>query len=78
MMKHLSRTIFSCLISLCVASTALSQVPAPPPGPADSAASSGPPAAAEKTAPNPVPAFVLCFLSTILVLFIICKPSRKE
>jgi hypothetical protein len=74
MIKHLSRIVASLLLVLCLVSVA----PAQPQTSADPGVSLTTPASApEKTGPNSTPSMALVFVSTVLVLFIICKPTRK-
>jgi hypothetical protein len=72
MIKHLVRGVAILLLAIACALPAAAQTPPDP------AATLTPPTAAEKPErPLSAPGLVLTFLSTVLVLFIICKPSRK-
>jgi hypothetical protein len=73
MMKRLFR-IAPILLALAFASPGVAQTPPAPPDTSPQTPVEAPP---EKTSPNPVPAFVVVFLSTLLILFIICRPARK-
>ncbi len=68
MTKRLRQAVAALVLSLAFISPVAAQAPS------DSAASGQ---ATEKSGPNPTPSFALVFMSTILILFIICKPSRK-
>jgi hypothetical protein len=71
MMKHLVRAVAILLLAIACALPASAQAP-------DSGPTLTPPTAPEKPErPLSAPGLVLTFLSTLLVLFIICKPSRK-
>jgi hypothetical protein len=72
-MKAIARSIAALLLGLCLTAPGFCQ----PPTGGEPAASLGGSGTAEKTGPNPAPGYVLCFLSTALVLFIVCKPVRK-
>jgi hypothetical protein len=72
MMKRVVRVVAALLLTLGFVWSASAQAPAEP-----GASLSSPAAPAEKSAPNSAPSMVVVFLSTILILFIVCKPARK-
>jgi hypothetical protein len=66
MLKPLVRWLSPALLALALVAPVSAQV-----------TGEEPPQPAEKAAPNPAPAYVGVFLSTLLILFIVCKPTRK-
>ncbi len=76
MIHRLIRAAAPLLVGLAFALPASAQLP-PPPDKVESAPSQ--PAAPEKPErPTTVPGMVAAFVSTVLVLLIVCKPARKN
>jgi hypothetical protein len=71
-MKRLALAAASLVVGLVLASPAPAQ-----PG-SENAVTQQPAAAPEKPErPNATPPLVVAFVSTVLVLFVVCKPARK-
>jgi hypothetical protein len=67
MLKRLARSAAAVLLSLVYSAVALAQN-------TDDSTGSGTPTSGH---PGPGPSFVMVFICTVLILFIICKPVRK-
>jgi hypothetical protein len=72
MKKHLARTVALLLLAIAFAMPAAAQSPAEP-----TASLSSPTAPDKPERPIAAPGMVAAFLSTLLIMFIICKPARK-
>ena len=72
MMKHLARTVALILLCLALAMPSAAQSPESPASPSSTAAPEKP------ERPISAPGMVAAFLSTLLIMFIICKPARKN
>jgi hypothetical protein len=65
------------ILALALLLTAPIQAQPPTQPAADPGASLSPPSQEKPAHPTSAPGLVLTFLSTLLILFIICKPPRK-
>jgi hypothetical protein len=67
MLRRLARSATAVLLSLAYATVALAQN-------ADDTSASGTTSSGH---PGPGPSYVMVFICTVLILFIVCKPVRK-